>query len=160
MRAGGAIAVAFASLAWAGTAFAADPGLVDQYVEDIPTAGGTHHSGGSAGPTGSGGTTAGPSSSASSSGTPAALSTTVKRDLYRNAGKDAKTLEEVATSPRYGAPSLSGPVDGQLEPASPSTLDAAVTALGGDNFGPVGLLVGLLATAAVAIGAAVSRRRA
>ena len=161
-----AVLAAMATLSWAGSALAADPGLIDQYVEDIPTAGGTHHSGGSAGPTGSGGTTAGGTGagtgatggSTSSPSTSATLPSTVKTDLYKHSGKDAKTLEQIATSPRYGAPpthnSASVP-----EPESPGTLGAAASALGGDGTGVLGLLIGLAAIAAAAVAAATIRRR-
>jgi len=147
-----ALFVALAALVMTGSALAGDPGLVDQYVEDIPTAGGTHHSGGSAGPTGSGGSTAGPTSGS------ATLSTEVKNDL-KAAGNDAATLEEVATSARYGAPATGSGAQTGIEPGAPSSLGAAAFALGGDNGRLVGLFVALLAITAVAVGVAASRRR-
>ena len=92
-----ALLAALVVLVLTGSALAADPGLVDQYVEDIPTAGGTHHSGGSAGPTGSGGSTAGPTTGS------ATLTPAVEDDL-KAAGRDGEKLKEVAASARYGAP--------------------------------------------------------
>jgi hypothetical protein len=147
-----ALLVAVAALFVTGTALATDPGLVDQYVEDIPTAGGTHHSGGSAGPTGSGGSTVGPSS-----GT-ATLSTDVEHDL-KTAGEDGEKLEEVATSARYGAPAIASAAPSGVEPGAPSTFGAATTAIGGGNGRTVGLFVALLAITAVSVGFAAARKR-
>jgi hypothetical protein len=146
-----ALVVGVAALVLTGSALATDPGLVDQYVEDIPTAGGTHHSGGSAGPTGSGGSTAGPTSA------PATLSSGVKSDL-KTAGKDGEKLEEIATSARYGAPATALSDLSRVEPTAPSTLGAAASAVGGDGR-MVGLFVALLAVTAVSLGFAAARRR-
>ena len=107
-----ALLAALVVLVLTGSALAADPGLVDQYVEDIPTAGGTHHSGGSAGPTGSGGSTAGPTTGS------ATLTPAVEDDL-KAAGKDGEKLKEVATSARYGAPATAQ-AQGGAELGAPS----------------------------------------
>lgn len=147
-----ALLVLLAALVVTGSAFATDPGLVDQYVEDIPTAGGTHHSGGSAGPTGSGGSTAGTVNG------PATLSTEVKNDL-KTAGEDGKKLEEVATSARYGAPATSPTAQIGDEPGAPSAFGAAASAVGGDDGRMVGLFVALLAVTAAAVGIAAAGRR-
>jgi hypothetical protein len=145
-----ALLVVIAALFVTGSAMATDPGLVDQYVEDIPTAGGTHHSGGSAGPTGSGGSTVGPTG-------PATLSTEVKDDL-KTAGEDGKKLEEIATSARYGAPATGSAQLGD-EPGAPSAFGAAASAIGGDGGGIVGLFIALVAIAAAAVGLASAARR-
>jgi hypothetical protein len=144
--------VVVAALFVTASALATDPGLVDQYVEDIPTAGGTHHSGGSAGPTGSGGSTAGPANG------PATLSPEVKSDL-KTAGEDGRKLEEIATSPRYGAPPTSPAAQLSDEPGAPSTFGAAASAIGGDDGRIVGLFVALLAVTAAAVGIAAAGRR-
>jgi hypothetical protein len=149
-----ALLAAVVVLVLTGSALAADPGLVDQYVEDIPTAGGTHHSGGSAGPTGSGGSTAGPTTGS------ATLTPAVEDDLQA-AGKDGEKLKEVATSARYGAPATAQ-TEGGVELGAPSVLGAAASAVGGDDGRMAGLFVALLAITAVAVGvsAAARRRRA
>jgi hypothetical protein len=147
-----ALLAALVVLVLTGSALAADPGLVDQYVEDIPTAGGTHHSGGSAGPTGSGGSTAGPTTGS------ATLTPAVEDDL-KAAGNDGEKLKEVATSARYGAPATAQ-AQGGVELGAPGVLGAAASAVGGDDGRMVGLFVALLAITAVAVGvSAVARRR-
>jgi hypothetical protein len=146
-----ALVAALGVLVLTGSALAADPGLIDQYVEDIPTAGGTHHSGGSAGPTGSGGSTAGPTTGSST------LTPAVEDDL-KAAGKDGEKLMEVATSARYGAPAAAQALGG-AEPGAPSVLGAAASAVGGDDGRMVGLFVALLAVTAVSLGFAAARRR-
>src|SRR4029079_19520917 len=71
-----------------------DSGVYDQYTEQIPTAGGSHHSGTTGGPgTGSGPVTSG--------GAVSALPATRKRD----GGNAATTLREVSPATRYAAPS-------------------------------------------------------
>lgn len=138
------------ALAWSGTALAGDPGLVDQYTEQVPTASGpksTGHGGG-----GTGGTTY-----------TAPLSSSVKTKVHRHGGKDAKTLEKVATSSRYGAPRIrpgleAGPPTA-ASASSPGALSAAVSAVTDGSDGRlVGLFVALLATAALMLGAAATRR--
>jgi hypothetical protein len=146
-----ALLAAVVILVLTGSALAADPGLVDQYVEDIPTAGGTHHSGGSAGPTGSGGSTAGPTTGS------ATLTPAVEDDL-KAAGKDGEKLKEVATSARYGAPATAQ-AQGGGELGAPSVLGAAASAVGGDDGRIVGLLIALVAITAVAVGVAATGRR-
>ena len=146
-----ALLAALVVLVLTGSALAAAPGLVDQYVEDIPTAGGTHHSGGSAGPTGSGGSTAGPTAGS------ATLTPAVEDDL-KAAGKDGEKLKEVATSARYGAPATAQ-AQGGAELGAPSLLGAAASAVGGDDGRMVGLLIALVAITAVAVGVAATGRR-
>jgi hypothetical protein len=146
-----ALATAFASAAIAlpGAAFAQTGGLIDQYIEDVPTSGGTHHAGtGGTGSTGS-----------SAAVTPASLPSDVKTKLEDKGGKDSDILRQIATSPRYGAPpATSGAI--LTATSSPDLFSAAVGALtdGGDGR-MVGLFVALLAITAVSLGFAAARRR-
>jgi hypothetical protein len=118
----------------------AGAGLVDQYTEQVPTASG---SSGGGGPTYS-----------------APLSGSVRTELYKNGGSDAKTLEQIATSSRYGAPRITHSPDATLGSAtSPNPLAAAVSAVTGGSDGRlIGLFIALLVTAAVMLGAAAARR--
>lgn len=129
-----------------------DSGVYDQYTEQVPTAQGPHNtsSGGGPGPTdGSGGTSGG-------GGAAIVLPTNLNKD----GGQDAKTLREVATSPRYGAPDATVPLPDSSTNDSPASLSAAVNAVtdGGDGR-MVGLFVALLAVTAVSLGFAAARRR-
>ena len=144
-------AVAGAALAMPGTAFAQTGGLIDQYIEDVPTSGGTHHAG-----TGSGGTG---STGSSAAVTPASLPSDVTTKLEDKGGKDSEILQEIATSPRYGAPPATAGVV-LTTTSSPDPLSAAVGAVtdGGDGR-MVGLFVALLAVTAVSLGFAAARRR-
>ena len=130
-----------------------DSGVYDQYTEQIPTADGPHNtsSGGPTGP-GSGGTP----STGGGTGTAIVL----PANLDKDAGKDAKKLREVATSPRYGAPNSTVPLP-DSSTKSPAALTAAVDAVtDGSDGRMVGLFVALLAVTAVSLGiAAASRRR-
>jgi hypothetical protein len=82
-------AVVVVALATAGSAAAQRPpddiSGVDQYTEDLPTGSGSQ-------PTGTGG------------GKPRPLPPSVVKDLRRSAGGDADLLEQIATSPAFGAP--------------------------------------------------------
>jgi len=149
-----ATAFATAALALPGTAFAQSGGLIDQYIEDVPTSGGTHH----AGTGGSGGTG---STGSSAAVTPASLPSDVKTKLEDRGGKDYEILQEIATSQRYGAPpATSGAV--LTAPSSPNPFSASVDAVtDGSDGRMVGLFVALLAVTAVSLGfAAASRHRA
>lgn len=131
------------ALAWSGTALASDSGLVDQYTEQVPTASGSTGTG-----HGGGGT---------SYTTP--LSSSVKAKVHRHGGKDAKTLEKLATSSRYGAPVRPGLESGVLGAGSPGALSAAASAVtDGTDARLVALLAVLLATAAVMLAVAAGRR--
>ena len=143
---------ASAAIALPGAAFAQTGGLIDQYIEDVPTSGGTHH----AGTGGSGGTG---STGSSAAVTPAPLPSDVKTKLEDRGGKDSDILQEIATSPRYGAPpATSGAV--LTATSSPDPFSAAVGALtDGSDGRMVGLFVALLAITAVALGFAAARRR-
>jgi hypothetical protein len=146
-----ATALAGAAIALPGAAFAQTGGLIDQYIEDVPTSGGTHHAG-----TGSGGTG---STGSSAAVTPASLPSDVKTKLEDKGGKDSEILQEIATSPRYGAPpATAGAV--LTATSSPNPFSAAVGAVtdGGDGR-MVGLFVALLAVTAVSLGVAAARRR-
>ena len=148
-----ATALAVAALAWPGAAIGQNGGLIDQYIEDIPTAGGAHHpSGGSTG-TGNSGTQA-------PAPPPATLSSAVQTKLDAKGGKDSDLLRQIATSPSYGAPpATSGQVP--TPASSPDPLSAAVGAVtnGGDGR-MVGLFVAILAVTALSLGFAAARRRA
>jgi hypothetical protein len=135
-----------------GTAFAQTGGLIDQYIEDVPTSGGTHHAG-----TGSGGTG---STGSSAAVTPASLSSDVKTKLEDRGGKDSEILQEIATSARYGAPpATSGAI--LTATSSPDPFSAAVGAVTDGSDGRiVGLFVALLAITAVSLGFSAARKRA
>jgi hypothetical protein len=139
-----------AALTLPGVAFAQTGGLIDQYIEDVPTSGGTHHAG--TGSSEAGGTPSGAM-------TPAPLPTDVKTRLDDKGGKDSEILQEIATSPRYGAPlATSGTVP--TPTSSPDPLSAGVAAVtDGSDGRMVGLFVALLAVTAVSLGIAASRRR-
>jgi len=144
--------LAAAALALPGAAFAQTGGLIDQYIEDVPTSGGTHH----AGTGGSGGTG---STSSSAAATPAPLPTDVKTKLENKGGKDSEILQEIATSPRYGAPpATSGAI--LAATSTPDPFSAAIGAVSDGSDGRmVGLFIALLAVTAVSLGFAAARRR-
>jgi hypothetical protein len=123
--------------------------LVDQYKETIPTASGPKFSGG--GPSGGG---------SSGGGTP--LTPAVATELRQSVGEEeAKRLEDVATSPRYGAP-LGTPDEGGLAAGNgaPGAVSAAVTALAGEGGGSLlPLLLAIVFATGALTGAAVYRRR-
>jgi hypothetical protein len=146
-------AFATAALVLPGAAFAQTGGLIDQYIEDVPTSGGTHH----AGTGGSGGT--GSTGSSSAAVTPASLPSDVKTKLEDRGGKDSEILQEIATSARYGAPpAASGAV--LTATSAPDPFSAAVGAVtDGSDGRMVGLFVALLAITAVSLGFAAARRR-
>jgi hypothetical protein len=147
-----ATAFATAALALPGTAFAQSGGLIDQYIEDVPTSGGTHH----AGTGGSGGTG---STGSSAAVTPASLPSDVKTKLEDRGGKDSEILQEIATSPRFGAPPTASAAVLTAN-SSPNPFSAAVGALtDGSDGRMVGLFVALLAITAVSLGFAAARRR-
>ena len=149
---GGLGLLACACLFWLAPAASAagspqDSGVYDQYTEQIPTAGGSHHSGTTGGP----GTGSGP-------GTSGGAGIVLPANLKKDGGNDAKTLREVATSTRYGAPNGTLP----LPESSGAGLSAALGAVtDGSDGRMVGLFVALLAVTAVSLGfAAASRHRA
>jgi len=143
-------AFATAALVLPGSAFAQTGGLIDQYIEDVPTSGGTHHAG-------SGGT--GSTGSSSAAVTPASLPSDVKTKLEDRGGKDSEILKEIATSARYGAPpAASGAV--LTATSAPDPFSAAIGAVtDGSDGRMVGLFVALLAITAVSLGFAAARRR-
>jgi hypothetical protein len=157
-----ATAIAVAALALPGAAFADSGGLIDQYIEDVPTSSGSHHAGaggGSGSGSGGGGSTSSGGSS-SAAATPAPLSSDVKTKIEASGGKDSKLLQDIATSPRYGAPTeSSGAVP--TPTGSPDPLSASVSAVtDGSDGRMVALFVALLVITAVSVGAAAARRRA
>jgi hypothetical protein len=152
--------VVLASLALAGAAPAAgfeDPGAVDQYQEQVPTAGGSQDTGGTGGSGGTGGDSN-------------PLSTQVKDDLYQAAGQDAALLEQVATSSSYGAPvKVAGSSPGSTEfgkkrigedSGTSSAISDAMTAVGDGDDGHLGVLAVLLGLiAASGVTASAYRRK-
>lgn len=145
------------ALALPAAAFAGN-GLIDQYIEDVPTAGGAHHPGAGSGSGGTGGT--GGSGTQAPAPPPATLSSAVQTKLEAKGGKDSDLLRQIATSPSYGAPPATA---GQVPTpaASPDPLSAAVGAVtDGSDGRMVGLFVALLAVTAASLGIAAARRRA
>lgn len=152
-RVGGAGLAACACVLWLAPTTAAQS-VYDQYTEQVPAANGPHNtsSGGPGAPGGSGG------SGGTSGGGGAAI--VLPASLNQDGGKDAKTLREVATSPRFGAPNstLQLPADStQNRQASASAALNAVT--DGSDGRMIGLFVALLAVTAVSLGIAAARRR-
>ena len=136
-----------APAAWAGGT-PSDSGVYDQYTEQIPSAGGSH------------GTGSGPGGTGSTSGTSGGGAIVLPANLNAAAGKDAKTLREVATSPRFGAPSSIEQLP-QGSGSTPAGFSAAVsTVTDGSDGRMVGLFVALLAVTAVSLGIAAARRNA
>lgn len=154
-------------LALTGQASAQSPcgvSAVDQYVECIPTGDGRNSSGANQG----------------SQPPSAPLPPSVAAQIESTGGDDAELLRQVATSPRYGAPSKSaaggsssthGRISGEaLAGADPDSdtsagdaVSAAVSAVqGGDAARLVGLLVGLflISAAALTLAAVRQKRRA
>jgi hypothetical protein len=139
-----------------------DVAAVDQYRETIPTGAGK----------------AGVGTKTKRGGKP--LSTAARKSLQSEAADVAPVLEQVATSPAFGAPTeslrksgprgqpdrLSGPRvkpddSGTAGSAEPSAASAAVSAVTGDAAPRVvGLLVVLFAISALAVGGAALRQRA
>ena len=125
-----------------------DSGVYDQYTEQIPTAGGSQHSGTTVGPGAGGPSTPGPTGSV-----------VLPSNLNKDGGKDAETLREVATSPRYGAPTPAARCR-RTPRAARRAVSAAVSAItDGSDGRMVGLFVALLAITAVSFGFAAARRR-
>jgi hypothetical protein len=128
---------------------------VDQYVESVPSVGGTPP----------------PGTSPRSPGGAGALPPDLQRRIDASGGTDARQLEAVVTSPALGAPAPreraeaarargGAPAPSASEPARPAAIKAAIGAGSHGDGTPFGwLLAGWLATTAVAILAAVLRRR-
>jgi hypothetical protein len=147
-------AAACACVLWLAPTTAAQS-VYDQYTEQVPAANGPHNtsSGGPGAPGGSGG-------SGGTSGGGGGAAIVLPASLNQDGGKDAKTLREVATSPRFGAPNstLQLPADStQNRQASASAALNAVT--DGSDGRMIGLFVALLAVTAVSLGIAAARRR-
>lgn len=147
---------------------ACDASAVDQYVECIPTSDGddaNNESGAGGGGNGGGGTT---------------LSPSVSSQIDSQAGSDAPLLKEVASSPRYGAPTkkLKVPAatgtngkarigkeqmvqaDPQADVSAGDALSAAAGAVGsGDAARLIGLLVALFLVSAATLAAAAARQK-
>jgi hypothetical protein len=152
-------------LALTGQASAQSPcgvSAVDQYVECIPTGDGRNSSG----------------ANQSGQGPSGPLSPSVAAELESTGGDDAEVLRQVATSPRYGAPSkpaasdpsssthgrISGEALAAADPDSDTSagdaVSAAVSAVqGGDAARLVGLLVALFVISAVALALSAVRQK-
>lgn len=131
--------------------------VYDQYTEQIPAANGPHNtnSGGPGAPGGSGGS-GGTSGGGAGGGAAIVLPATLNQD----GGKDAKTLREVATSPRFGAPNSTFELPADSTRNSQASVSAALNAVtDGSDGRMVGLFVALLAITAVSLGFAAARRR-
>ena len=146
---------------------------VDQYVEQLPGAGGNQ-------PTGPGG---GNQPTGTSGDSPVPLPRAVRTDVRRFAGDDAPLLEAIATSPALGAPreqlsrstagrgdskdagrskgSGGGGVRGAGEITFGEAIESGVGALAEpeDGGGPSPLLIALLAISAALVATAVWRGR-
>ncbi len=132
--------------------------VYDQYTEQIPAANGPHNtsSGGPGAPGSSG--SSGVSGGTSGDGGGAAI--VLPASLNQDGGKDAKTLREVATSPRFGAPNSTFQLPADSTENSQASVSAALNAVADGSDGRmVGLFVALLAVTAVSLGFAAARRR-
>jgi hypothetical protein len=161
-----AVVVLVLGLAFTGTAMA-DPPVIDQYQEPLPTGGGNEHTGGDEG-------------SGGASGDGAQLPSSTQNNLESSVSAPvAEALESVATSPELGAPQgtigkkskqdagagqgSGGEAPGvpvEIEPLTGSPLSDAVSAAtdGGNSH----LLAVLLALGALTLGGglvALARRR-
>ena len=81
--------------------------------------------------------------------------------ITQEGGKDAKKLEELATSPAFGAPQSRPKADENTPVVKPEgALSAAVSAVGDGSDGRlIGLFVALVAITAAALGLAAARRQ-
>jgi hypothetical protein len=146
-RSAAALVAAVAALALSSTAIASGTGLIDQYVEDIPSAGGSHHAG-----------AGGPGISGTIGGGGGGAAIVLPASVAKAKGKDAQKLRDVATSPRYGAPASTVPLpEGSSEATGFSNAVSAVA--GGDDGPMVALFVAFLAVTAVMLGLTAARRR-
>ncbi|MDQ3865584.1 MAG: hypothetical protein M3304_01960 [Actinomycetota bacterium] len=166
------LAVVVVVLALAAPTFAAAQAMpdisgVDQYVEPVPTGGGSHPAGAGGGPAGGGG---GPSNP---------VNHAVHARIAKQAGPDAATLEAVATDPRYGAPRDTikdsrahksrgaGSASGREAAGTPpdvslgEAISSGVGSLAGDEGGrgTTGLLVALVVASLAIVALAVWRSR-
>jgi hypothetical protein len=130
--------------------------VYDQYTEQIPAANGPHNT--SSGGPGAPGSSGSSGVSGGTSGGGAAI--VLPASLNQDGGKDAKTLREVATSPRFGAPNSTFQLPADSTENSQASVSAALNAVADGSDGRmVGLFVALLAVTAVSLGFAAARRR-
>jgi hypothetical protein len=130
--------------------------VYDQYTEQIPAANGPHNT--SSGGPGAPGSSGSSGVSGGTSGGGAAI--VLPPSLNQDGGKDAKTLREVATSPRFGAPNSTFQLPADSTENSQASVSAALNAVADGSDGRmVGLFVALLAVTAVSLGFAAARRR-
>src|SRR5688572_22370710 len=126
-----------------------------QYVEDIPQSGGSQPSGGSGDGGGAG--------SGSSPGVEPPLSPAVLAKIEASGGRDARLLEQIATSEAYGAPKEPARLGSAQIPATDklqrgSALSAAASAVGSGETALVVLLAGLIAVSVAALAVATRRQ--
>jgi hypothetical protein len=116
-----------------------DTPAADQYVETVPASDG-------------------PSAHRGKSAPSAPLPPAARTALEREGGESASQLEEVATSPSYGAPQRK--LERHSDSRPPSISAAAVSAIGDDTEGDLRwLLIALLGSTALVIGTAGYRHR-
>jgi hypothetical protein len=124
-----------------------DFSAADQYVEAVPTAGGPKAPGVGANPNKR-------SNKRSGSDAPPPLSKSVESSLQRQPEETAAVLEQIATSPDYGAPT-----EKLKKRATPRIPTAAVSAVGeGEQDTLTWLLLALLAITGLAAGTTAYRR--
>jgi hypothetical protein len=143
-----ACALLLAPTAAAQNGSAQQSGVYDQYTEQVPTASGPHDTG-SGSPPGTG------ASGSSGGGAAIVLPASVKKD----GGKDAKKLREVATSPRYGAPTSTVPLPNSSTQTADAVSSAVNAASDGSDGRVLGLFVAILVVTAASLGVAVARWR-
>ena len=132
--------------------------VYDQYTEQIPAANGPHNT--SSGGPGAPGSSSSSGVSGGTSGDGGGAAIVLPASLNQDGGKDAKTLREVATSPRFGAPNSTFQLPADSTENSQASVSAALNAVADGSDGRmVGLFVALLAVTAVSLGFAAARRR-
>jgi hypothetical protein len=123
---------------------------VDQYIEEVPTAGGS--------------TPSGRGEEEPAAGGSAALPPSVLAEIESQAGSDAAKLNDIATSVAYGAPQNVGgsldPTTSQFASGSAGAIAATGSAFEGEGGGRLGgLLLAMTVIGAVAGALAVRRTR-
>jgi hypothetical protein len=153
MNRGGLALIAVGSLALVGPAAAQDPrkepppdvSSIEQYIENIPTSRGSRAAGAGNG-----------------AGQP--LAPEARQRLDEAGGADAAALEQIATSPAYGAPErpLRPTKKTQTRDDDPSlggAASAAISSPGGGGEWRLGVLGGFIVATTAALGTAAYRRR-
>jgi hypothetical protein len=122
-RIAAALITALAGLAVTGTALAAEPPVIDQYNEPLPTGGGNDHTGENEGGSGQAGGTGGSGGSNDSGGEGSPLPSSTQSNLQDSVSAPVATsLQKIATSEELGAPQerlgSAGKRDGEISAAS------------------------------------------